>query len=1058
MGRLLPEELSAKAFAQKDRHDGERRQVTVMVCDLEGYSGLAERLGAERAYALMDRVYEILIRRVYHFEGTVNELTGDGILAFFGAPVALEDAPQRAIRSALSIHQEIARFGESSRQDDAEVPALRMRIGIHTGPVVVGSLGTDLRIEFKAVGDTVNLASRLESMAAPGTVFVSEETFRLTEGLFRFEALGERAVKGREHPVRVYRVIAPGTSRTRFDVAAERGLTPFVGRDRELELLLDALERAREGRGQAFSIVAEAGIGKSRLLYEFRKAVAGEDVTFLEGRCLSYGRASAYHPLIDVLKSRFDIHDDGQAEARARILHELEALGVDPTDTLPYLLQLLSIRDPDAGSLPSSPEIMKHRTVEALNRLVVRGSEARPLILAFEDLHWIDRSSEEYLKLLMNGIPGARVFLILTYRPEFAMTWGARSYHGQVNLNRLSNRESLTLVKHILKADEVDPRLEVLILEKTEGIPLFVEEFTKSLDDLGLIDREGGPCRLAKDTGDPGIPSTIQDVIMARVDSLPEDAKNLLRAGSVIEREFDYRLIEMVSGLGERDLISGLSALKDSELLYERGIYPHARYIFKHPLTREVVYGSILGGNQKLLHERVGAAMEKIHGDNPVEYYGVLARHFIEGGNYEKGAKYSELAAKKAHQAGSILDAIEHAKRWVSCHEREGGSASAARSMEARMTLAGYYLVRSELVGAREAVAPVVETVPERDYQVLLPGILTVTGLHHLWVEGDVDRGSENLQRVLDFPESPSTTVWHWFASYYLGAHAMWNCEFDRAQQFYERSLAISRTANHTPGIATANSMVALCQAFSGSIDRAYPASARALELARQTDHPTANLAAFSHRGVVCFLRGEFDEAEENLREGMTWYEKTIQAFYSFVICFYLGDLCCALGDHGDAVEYYERSLTDLHETLRIPALIGILTISSARARALAGERDISHGELFRQYQNVSYRLWQGSMARQVAEILLALGDRPLSEAEEWLDRAIEMDRGNGLRWQLGQDHTSYAELCVRRGNLDHARDHLSRAVEIFRDCGATGYREKADRALAAIPRTTRKP
>jgi class 3 adenylate cyclase len=317
--KYLPKGITEKILAQKDRIEGERKQVTVMFCDLEGFTQLSEKLGPEDAYAIMDQIYEILIHKVHDYEGTVNEMTGDGIMALFGAPIALEDAPQRAIRSAYAIHREMAKFTDKMKKEKQNIVPVKMRVGIHTGPVVVGALGNDLRVEFKAVGDTVILASRMEGLAEPGSTYVTEDMFKLTEGLFRFEALGEHTIKGKEGTVKTYRVIAPSTIRTRFDVSAERGLTPFVGRERELELLLDGFERSKAGRGQAFSIVSEAGVGKTRLLYEFRKAVSSEDVTVLEGKCLSsvlegkclsYSRGVAFHPVIDILKSTFDVREE----------------------------------------------------------------------------------------------------------------------------------------------------------------------------------------------------------------------------------------------------------------------------------------------------------------------------------------------------------------------------------------------------------------------------------------------------------------------------------------------------------------------------------------------------------------------------------------------------------------------------------------------------------------------------------------------------------------------------------------------------------------------------
>ena len=1050
--RLMPEGLSAKALAQKEKIEGERRLVTVMVCDMQGYTPLSENIGAEEAFNLMEQIYEILIQKVYDFEGTVNELTGDGIMAFFGAPVALEDAPQRAIRSALAIHREMARFNETLKQKRTGFPPLHMRVGIHTGPVVVGSLGNDLRVEFKAVGDTVNLASRMEGLSAPGTTYVSEDSFKLTEGLFRFEALGNRVVKGRQKPVGIYRVIAPSTSRTRFDVSAERGLTLFVGRERELELLLDAFERVKEGRGQAFSIVAEAGVGKSRLLYEFRKATAHQDVTFLEGRCLSYGRTSAYHPIIDTLKSNFDIRDnDRQFEIKEKIKHGLVALKSDLPATFPYILELFSIEDSGAESLPTSPEVRKHRTLNALNQIVLSGSEIRPLILAIEDLHWIDRSSEEYIKNLMASIPAARVLLILTFRPEFTLTWGARSYHGQINLNRLSNRECLAMVRHILRTTDLDPHLEDLILQKTEGIPLFVEEFTKSLRDLELIEHRNGSCFLAGNVQELGIPATIQDVIMARVDSLPEEAREILKAGSVIDREFSYPLILRLSGLEERALMANLSILKDSELLYERGIFPHATYIFKHPLTREVVYNSILSKKQQMLHERVGKACEEIYSGSLDEHYEVLAGHFINSKNFEKGAEYAELAAKKANKAGAYLDAIEHAKKRVWCYESSGDPPTASRLIDARTTLAGYYLIMSDLINAKEAVSPIVDSAPQQDYRKWLPGIHTTLGLYHLWVEEDHAKGLRYLENALDVSEKMRQRAWQWFTSYYLSAYLAWSCEFDNALAYMEKSLKISDAANDLQGIVTAKSTVALYHTMAGFLDRAHPLSSDSLRMAKETDNPSANLVALFCHGVYCFYRGLLEEAEYTLRSGLEWHEMSPQNIYCQLNCYFLGDVYCELGKPAEARKFYEHGIANLSASGLVPSWLSIFKIANARAKVLEGHRDINLGELAKHYQSNNYKLLHGWTARNIAEILWRLGDQPMSEAEEWLNRAIEKDRQNSARWYLGQNFVLYAQFCKQRSDLSGTKNYLSQAIDIFAECGATGYREKAEGELKTL-------
>ena len=661
--KYLPKGLTEKILSQKDKIEGERKLVTVMFCDMEGFTQLTEQLGPDDAYSIMDQVYEILIHKVCDFDGTVNEMTGDGIMALYGAPLALEDAPQRAIRSSLAIHREIAKFNDKLKQEKSNIPALRMRIGIHTGPVVVGTLGNDLRVEFKAVGDTVNITSRIEGLAEPGTTYITEETFQLTEGFFRVEALGERKIKGKEKPVQIYRVIAPSTRRTRFDVSAERGLTPFVGRDREIELLLDGFERSKSGLGQAFSIVSEAGVGKSRLLYEFRKEISDENVTFLEGKCLSYSRGAAYHLHTDILKANFDIRQsNGDFEIREKVKTGLKILAVEEGSTLPYLLELLGIKNSGIDEVSGSPDINKDRIIETLKRIILKGSEIRPLILAYEDLHWTDQSSEEALKYILESIPGARVLMIFTYRPEFVHTWGGRSYHSQITLNRLSNRESLAMIAHLLGTTKLEKELKDLILTKTEGIPFFIEEFVKSFKELQFIEKKEDTYGITKDIHTLTIPSKIHEVIMSRIDILPEEAKNLIQTCSVAGREISHDLIKNVMELPENELLNRLSTLRESELLYERGIYPQSAYIFKHALTQEVAYDSLLIEKRKKLHEKIGKSIEDAYRDRLNDNYETLAYHYSRSNDYKKAFLYLKAAGQKAIEKYSFFEAFNSFK------------------------------------------------------------------------------------------------------------------------------------------------------------------------------------------------------------------------------------------------------------------------------------------------------------------------------------------------------------------------------------------------------------
>jgi class 3 adenylate cyclase/tetratricopeptide (TPR) repeat protein len=1051
--RYLPKGLTEKILSQRDKIEGEHKQVTVMFCDMEGFTGLVERLGPEEAYSVMDQVYEILIHKVHDYEGTVNEMTGDGIMALFGAPIALEDAPQRAVRSAYSIHREMARFSDKIRQEREELLPLKMRIGVHTGPVVVGTLGNDLRVEFKAVGDTVNLASRMEGLAQPGTTYVSGETFKLTEGLFRFEALGDKKIRGKEEPVTVYRVIAPSTRRTRFDVSAERGLTPFLGRDRELELLLDGFERSKAGRGQAFSIVSEAGLGKSRLLFEFRKAVAHEDVTFLEGKCLSYSSGVAYHPVIDILKSTFDVREeDGDLKIREKVKRQLKLLGVDEASTLPYLLELISVKDSGIDKIRISPEARKDRIIEAVKQISLKGAEVRPLVIAVEDLHWIDKSSEEYLKDLLDSISGTRIFLILTYRPDFIHTWGGRSYHSQVNLNRLSNRESLAIVTHLLGTSDMDRKLENLILEKTEGVPFFIEEFVKSLKELNIIKRRNRKCHLAHDVQDLSIPSTIHEVIMARVDSLPEGAKEVLQTGSAIEREFSYELAKRVTGLPEHELLSDLSVSKDSELLYERGIYPQSTYIFAHALTREVVYHSILSSRKKKLHERIGYAIEDLNKDNIDEQYGILIEHFIRCDNYEKAVEYSRLAAGKSEKAGSFKDAISHAEKGIACLEKLPLTEEVEQKLiDARTTLGRFHSQMFYNAEAKEAVEPILEPALNRNDKIALSQIYSILGTYSYSVKEDYPKAFQFFEKALALSKESGDIVSLTLSSMRMGTALTWNCEFDRALSHLEKALKISESTNLLWSMARVKGFIGILYTHKGKIDFGYQVCKEALELAEESGDIWSKAQGYTYMGMACLGKGFLTETEEHFLKGVKYCERIKFLMFEAGGYTYLGMNYFVWRKYRDSEHCFSKAISIYEDAKVFPTLFNLAKIGLAKSKLMHRETNIDLEILYRYESNSLMKIFRGWVARDIGEILLNIDDSHRFEAEEWINRAIEVDKKNGIPLSLGLDYALRAELYKRKDALSEAKENLGKAIEILNECGADGWVEKYEEELTAL-------
>jgi len=1051
--RYLPKGLTEKILSQRDRIEGERKQVTVMFCDMEGFTSLVEKLGSEEAYGVMDQVYEILIHKVHDYEGTVNEMTGDGIMALFGAPIALEDAPQRAIRSAYPIHREMARFTEKMNEERPDSYSLRMRIGIHTGPVVVGTLGNNLRVEFKAVGDTVNLASRMEGLAEPGTTYVTGETFELTEGLFRFEALGEKEIKGKKEPVKIYRVIAPSNLRTRFDVSTERGLTPFVGRERELELLLDGFKRAKQGRGQAFSVVAEAGVGKSRLLYEFRKAVANEDVTFLEGKCLSYSRGVAYHPIIDVLKSNFDVREeDGDFEIVEKVKRSLKALDIDEDLSAPYLLELLSVKDSGIDKIPMSPEARKDRITEAVKRITLKGSDIRPLIVAVEDLHWIDRSSEEFFKHLLDSISGAKVFLILTYRPEFVHTWGGKSYHSQITLNRLSNRESLTMVSHLLGTENIAHDLEDLILEKTEGIPYFLEEFLKSLKDLKIIEGNNNEYHLIRDIQKVTIPSTIQDVIMARVDSMPEGAKELLQTGTVIEREFSYQLIKRVMGIPQEELLSHLSVLKDSELIYERGIYPKSTYIFKHALTQEVVYDSILVKRKKKLHEEIADAIVKIFGDNLYEQYAVLAEHYIIAENYLKGAEYSRLADKKAEKAASFPDAIAYAKKRITCLERLPQTDDVLKKIiDARTSLGLYMFQLFYFSEAKGTIDPVIAAATKIGYKRRLAQIHSITGAYECFVREDFVEASSHLEESLKISEELNDNVSLFFTSAWFGYNLKYDCKFENAVHHFRKALDINVAANNLWGISAVQAALSATFNQQGKLNLSREASTEALRAAEESGDIYSKACAYNVRGMDWFLMGNFEKAKEYLLKALDFSTRINFSSLCSEAHSFLGDTYFSTGEYQESEDHHNKAVSFIEQNRILPSWMNLNRIGAARARVMNNEKGIDLKSLCGYVDNNKVKLYDGWMRRYMGEILLNIDDQNMNQAEDWVEKAIEADERNGMMWHLGRDYALHADLFVRKGDQEKAKEIVQKAIEILRGCGADGWVEKYEKELASV-------
>jgi class 3 adenylate cyclase/pimeloyl-ACP methyl ester carboxylesterase len=670
-----PPHLVEKILTSRSAIQGERKQVTVLFVDVSGFTALSETLDPEEVHQLMERAFALMLDEVHQYEGTVNQFLGDGVMALFGAPIAHEDHPVRAVHAALGIQQALAAYHEALRAErDID---FQVRMGLNTGAVVVGTIGDNLRMDYTAVGDTTNLAARLQALAEPGQIWVGETTAKAVELYFHLQPLGEVAVKGKAASVRSYRVGGSRGVRSRLEAVMERGLTPLVGRERELALLQDRFAEVQGGRGQVIFVYGEAGIGKSRLLLEFRRHVETTEARWLVGRCVSYGRHVAYVPLLDVVRELTGIQEtDDVTTILAKIETGVHRVGDHVAWTVPFVRMLSSLEPGDAEVAAMVPIQQRGRMTEALVTLLVAVSHHQPVVVCIEDLHWIDRHSEEIIDLLLESIAAAPVLVLLTHRPGYAPPFGDQTYYSRITLHGLPEVQMRTMIEGVLPQTGLPAPVSALIARRAEGNPLFTEELCKALVEDGTLQWANRSYQLTRPLHELTVPSTIQDVIMARVDRLPDASKAALQIASVIGREFTARLVERVSTT-EHEAAQALGELRAVELIYEKTLFPELAYMFKHALTHDVAYASLLRQRRKALHQRVGAVIEELYADRLPEFYETLAWHYAQGEIWPQALDYRLKAADQARARFAYPEAIAHCTEALTILERHDGPTDA---------------------------------------------------------------------------------------------------------------------------------------------------------------------------------------------------------------------------------------------------------------------------------------------------------------------------------------------------------------------------------------------
>ncbi|MBM3224854.1 MAG: hypothetical protein FJZ47_13755, partial [Candidatus Tectomicrobia bacterium] len=652
-----PPYLAEQILTSRRALEGERKQVTVLFADLKGSMELLADRDPEEARQLLDAVLERLMAAVHRYEGTVNQIMGDGIMALFGAPLAHEDHAVRACYAALAMQEALQRYStEVRRTHGVEV---QIRVGLHSGEVVVRAIGNDLHMDYSAIGQTVHLAARLEQLATPGSIRLSAATLRLAEGLVQVTALGPVPVKGLAEPVEVFALVGVTALRRRLQAAVVRGLSPFVGREAEVEAVHQALERARAGQGQVVALVGEAGVGKSRLVYEVSHTHRTQGWLVLESTSVSYGKATPYFPVLDLLKRYTQVqeHDDTRT-IRARVTGQVLSLDEALQETIPALLWLLEALPADHAFLSLEPPQRRRRTLEALKRVLVRESQVQPLLLIFEDLHWIDAETQALLDTLVESLPTARLLLLVNYRPEYQHGWGSKTYYTQLRLDPLPPVRAEAFLQAMLGADPSLTPLTRLLSARTGGNPFFLEESVRTLVETQTLVGEPGAYRLTQPLERLQVPATVQAVLAARIDRLPPEDKRLLQTAAVIGTEVPLALLQAMAALPEDGLHRGLARLQAAEFLYEARLFPELVYTFKHALTHEVAYGGLLQERRRTLHAGIVEAIEALAGEQVAEQVERLAHHAFRGAMWDKALAYLRQAGAKAAMRSAYREAV----------------------------------------------------------------------------------------------------------------------------------------------------------------------------------------------------------------------------------------------------------------------------------------------------------------------------------------------------------------------------------------------------------------
>lgn len=1023
--------------------DGERKLVTALFVDIIGSTILEQDLDPEEARRIIDPALELMIEAVRRYDGYVVQSTGDGVFALFGAPLAHEDHAQRSLYTALRLHEDMRRYSDSLREEGSA--PIQVRIGVNTGEVVVRSIRTGERqTEYTPIGHTVNLASRLQALASSGSTVISDSTRKLVEGYFALKPLGPTRVKGVSDSVPLFEVTGLGPLRTRLEKAAGRGLSKFVGRDKEKELFRQAETAVRQGEGRVVAVEAEPGVGKSRLFFEFKTGLAA-DCLMLEALSVSHGKSSAFLPIIDLLQGYFCINRAEDASLRReKISSKMLTLGPELQEHVPYIAALLQIEQDKESLAAMDAQLRRARTLQALVQLLLAEAQRQPLIVIVEDLHWLDDESRAFLDLLADAVRGARVLLLVSYRPEYQFRWAGKEHCTRFRLEPLGRENAVEMLSQMLGQSPDLSRLKHKIIETTGGTPFFIEETVQSLFDEGALVADNGMVQLRRPLSSLRIPPTVQAILAARIDRLRNDEKNLLQTLAVLGREFLLSLVRAVAGRSEDELDRLIDSLERGEFVYEQPSISDVEYIFKHALTQEVAYNSVLLERRRQLHESVGHAIELLYSDSLDDHLADLAYHFSRSGNRYKAVEYLYRAATQSMSRGALAQSIEDLKQALHLLREE--PVAPKRDLPELQVLnalgTGYIAVRGY---ASPDVGPVFQAAREICARVGDPQqqFATVFG-NFAWriVRGEMELALDLAREAISLAEKFDDPGMWMEALFLLGVTLFYRGDFSGARAQHEKALAQyddptrnklwAARVGEDAGV-THRCYLALSLWHLGHPDQALRMSREARDLAHRIEHPFSLAYAQHHTSWLYELMRMPAETMLFSEEQMQLSQERGFPLFSATSAIYNAAGRLSLSSTDSVLPELERGLDQYRETgarLALPYYLGLL----AKALVQSGHRAAAKGALVEALgiaEESHDRCHQAELRRLQAELSRA-GSGDHDQARQCYLEALAVAGAQGSKASELRAAIGLAELDRQAGTRSESGKRLAELYDSF--------------------------